>query len=111
MKQSFYLAIKYLMFYKLRTLVLVFCIGLILFLPIGLERLITESEEQMLLRAAATPLVVGANGGSTELVINTLYFQQDRVEHIELKKVKALNKMELGNAIPVFSVFKARGSL
>jgi len=109
MKQSFYLAIKYLMFYKFRTVVLVFSIGLILFLPIGLERLITESEEQMLKRAEATPLIIGAKGSSTDLVINTLYFQQDDIEPIKLLKVDELNRMELGYAIPMLSVFKARG--
>ncbi|MGI9530154.1 ABC transporter permease [Lutimonas sp.] len=109
MKQSLYLAIKYLTFYKFRTLVLVFCVGLILFLPIGLERLISESEEQMLLRANATPLIVGSKGGSTELVINTLYFEQDKVEPSSLGDVGKLNRTGLGYGIPILSVFKARG--
>ncbi len=109
MKQSLYLAIKYLTYYKFRSLILVFCIGLIFFLPIGLERLISESEEQMLQRAESTPLVVGSKGGTTELVINSLYFQQDRVEPLNFGKVIELNKTELGNVIPLFSVFKARG--
>ena len=109
MKQSFYLAIKYLLFYKSRTIVLVASIGLILFLPIGLQRLITESEEQMLFRADATPLIVGAKGSSTDLVINTLYFEQDDIEPIKLQKIDELNNMDLGYAIPILSIFKARG--
>lgn len=108
MKQSFYLAIKYLIFYKFRTLVLVISIGLIIFLPIGLQRLITESEDQMLSRAEETPLVVGSKGSSTDLVINTLYFEQDEIEPIKLSKVTALNSTQLGYAIPILSVFKAR---
>jgi len=90
-------------------MILVISIGLILFLPIGLQRLITESEAQMLLRAEATPLVIGAKGSSTDLVINTLYFEQNEIESIKLAKVDVLNKMDLGYAIPVLSVFKARG--
>jgi len=62
MKQSFYLAIKYLQFHRIRTLILVGSIGLILFLPAGLKKLITESEMQMMARADATPLIVGAKG-------------------------------------------------
>ncbi len=108
MKQSFYLAIKYLLFYKSRTLVLVASIGLIMFLPIGLQRLITESEAQMLLRADATPLVIGAKGSSTDLVINTLYFEQDDIEPVKLSNIKELNDTNLGYAIPILSVFKAR---
>jgi len=96
------------MFYKYRTLVLVMSIGLIIFLPIGLQRLITESEELMTLRAEVTPLVVGAKGSSTDLVINTLYFEQDEIESVKLSAVKKLNETGLGYAVPIVSLFKAR---
>ncbi len=109
MKQSFYLALKYLIFYKFRTIVLVISIGLILYLPLGLQRLITESEEQMLSRAEATPLIIGAKGSAIDLVINTLYFEQDEIEPVKYQKVDELNKLDLGYGIPILSVFKARG--
>lgn len=109
MKQSFYLALKYLIFYKFRTIVLVISIGLILYLPLGLQRLITESEAQMLSRAEATPLIIGAKGSATDLVINTLYFEQDEIEPVKYQKVDELNKLDLGYGIPILSVFKARG--
>lgn len=109
MKQSFYLAFKYLFFYRYRTLILTVSIGLILFLPMGLQRLITESEDQMLARADATPLVVGAKGSSTDLVINTLYFERNEIEPIELRLVEQLNQLDFGYGIPIISIFKARG--
>ncbi len=109
MKQSFYLALKYLIFYKFRTIVLVISIGLILYLPLGLQRLITESEAQMLSRAEATPLIIGAKGSAIDLVINTLYFEQDEIEPVKYQKVDELNKLDLGYGIPILSVFKARG--
>lgn len=109
MKQSFYLAFKYLFFYRYRTFILTVSIGLILFLPMGLQRLITESEDQMLARADATPLVVGAKGSSTDLVINTLYFERNEIEPIELRLVEQLNQLNFGYGIPIISIFKARG--
>lgn len=109
MRQSFYLALKYLWFYRFRTLILTASIGLILFLPIGLQRLITESESQMLSRAASTPLVVGAKGSSTDLVINTLYFERNKIEPIERSVSETLNELGFGHAIPILTVFKARG--
>jgi len=109
MKQSFYLAIKYLMFYKFRTMVLTLSIGLILFLPLGLERLISESQSQMLARSDATPLLIGAKGSSTDLVINILYFEKNKIEFIHLGLLDTLNNMDLGYAIPILSAFKARG--
>ena len=76
MKQSFYLAFKYLTFHKFKTLVLIASIGIIIFLPNGLQKLIEESESQMMSRADSTPLVIGTKGSSTDLVINAIYFQQ-----------------------------------
>jgi len=108
MKQSFYLAIKYLQFHRIRTLVLVASIGLILYLPNGLQRLISESEIQMMARADATPLIVGAKGNSTDLVINTLYFEQQEIEPVSLKTVDLLNQTGFGYSIPILSAFKAR---
>ena len=72
MRQSLYIAFKYLLFHKLRTIILIASIGIIIFLPNGLQKLIEESESQMMARAASTPLVVGTKGSSTDLVINSL---------------------------------------
>ena len=108
MKQSFYLAIRYLSFYRFRTLVLVTAIGLIIFLPIGLQRLITDSENQMMERANTFPLIVGAKGSSTDLVINAIYFQQQPIDQLNMKDGEILNESGLGYTIPLLAMFKAR---
>lgn len=109
MKQSFYLALKYITFYKTRSLVLIFSIGIIVYLPNGLKKLINESETQMAARAKSTPLVIGAKGSTTDLVINTLYFQQEKTEGISMKTLKDVNALGFGYAIPVLSMFSSRG--
>jgi len=109
MKQSFYLAYKYLTFNKFRSLVLIASIGIIIFLPNGLQRLITESEQQMMSRANSTPLIVGAKGSSTDLVINSLYFQQEKIENIKSNVADKLDDTGLGYSIPILSAFSARG--
>jgi len=109
MKQSFYLAIKYLQFHKLRTLILFCSIGLILYLPAGLHKLIVESEVQMMERADATPLIIGAKGNSTDLVINTLYFEQSEIDALDLRVLDDLDGSGFGYSIPVVSYFHARG--
>lgn len=108
MKQSLYLAYRYLSFHKLRTAVLVASIGIVTFLPNGLQRLIVESERQMMARANSTPLIVGAKGSSTDLVINTLYFQQEKTEEITVRMAESLTATDLGYSIPIFSAFRAR---
>ena len=108
MKQSLYLAFRYLSFHRFRTLVLVIAIGLIIFLPNGLERLITDSERQMMARANAFPLIVGAKGSSTDLVINAIYFQQQEMDQLPVSFSDELNKTDFGYAIPLLTMFKAR---
>lgn len=108
MKQSFYLAIKYLQFHFIRTLILIGSIGLMLYLPIGLQKLISESETQMMARAEATPIIVGAKGNSTDLVINTLYFEQAKIDELTLKNIAILDETNFGYSVPIISIFKAR---
>jgi len=109
MQQSLYLAFRYLWFHKIRSMVLITSIAIVVFLPNGLQRLIEESETRMMARANATPLVIGAKGSSTDLVINTLYFQQERIEQISMDMADMLDATGFGYAIPVFATFNARG--
>ncbi|TDI68104.1 MAG: hypothetical protein E2O88_07045 [Bacteroidetes bacterium] len=108
MLQSLYLAYKYIRFHKTRSMVLIFAIGIIIYLPNGLKKLISESEFQMVKRAKATPLIIGAKGSSTDLVINTLYFQQEKTENISMEVMAAVNATGFGYAIPIMSIFTAR---
>ena len=108
MGQSFYLAKKYLLYYRARTLILVCSIGLLLYLPMGLQRLISESELRMMDRANTTPLIVGAKGNATDLVINTLYFEQTAVGDLMYRYSEELNNTGLGYSIPLISKFNAR---
>jgi putative ABC transport system permease protein len=109
MKQSLYLAYKYLSFHKLRSLILIASLGLIIFLPNGLQKLIEESETRMMARADSTPLIIGAKGSSTDLVINSLYFRQEKIENIQMSFADTLKETTFGNPIPLLSSFKARG--
>lgn len=108
MKQSLYLALKYLGYYKSRTIILVCSIGLLLYLPMGLQRLINESELRMMARAEASPLIVGSKGNATDLVINTLYFEQTKIDELKYSYRIELNDSGLGYSIPIISVFNAR---
>ena len=108
MRQSLYLAYKYLSFHLFRSIVLIAAIGLIIFLPNGLQKLIVESEQQMMSRAEEFPLIAGAKGSSADLVINSIYFQQQEMEAINMELVDTLKKSGMGYPIPLLSVFKAR---
>ena len=106
---SFYLAWKYIIYNRIKTAVLVACVTLIAFLPFALQLLLEESERQLTSRAVSTPLVIGAKGSALDLVMNTLYFGDERPEAIRMEAVNRIWDSELALPIPVYTRFKARG--
>jgi len=106
---SLYIAWRYLAFNKARTLTLVTCVTLIAFLPLALELLLNESERQLVSRAEATPLLVGAKGSALDLVMNSLYFGDTVPELISMAAVDRIADSELALPIPLYVRFKARG--
>lgn len=108
MKDSFYLALRYISYFKVRTTVLIFSLGIIIYLPNGLKRLINESEIQMMARAESTPLIAGKKGSPTDLVINSLYFQQEKIETLSLGFAERLDDTGFGFSIPLYSTFQTR---
>mgnify|MGYP001816746421 CR=1 FL=1 len=110
MIDSLYIAWKYIRFNKVKTATLVACISLISFLPAALELLLNESEKQLMSRAVSTPLVVGAKGSALDLVMNTLYFDDEVPELITMEAANRLMDTELALPIPLYVRFQARGN-
>lgn len=109
MVQDFYIAWHYLAHYKLRTATLVACVTVIAFLPLALEVLRQASERQLMARAVATPLVVGARGSAMDLVMNSLYYTRQLPELVSMQLVDDVEGTSLAAAIPLYVRFMARG--
>jgi len=107
--QAFYIAWRYLAHYKARTATLVACVTVIAFLPLALEVLRDASERQLMARADATPLVVGARGSAMDLVMNSLYFTRDLPEPVTFRLADEIDGSGLVTAIPLYVRFMARG--
>ena len=108
MKDALYLAWRYLAYHKVKTAILVTSITLIVFLPVGLRVLVSQSEEQLTARAAATPLLVGAKGSPLELALNSLYFEGDVPETMRYQEVTRIDTTGLALAIPLYVRFRAQ---
>ena len=100
MKDSFYIAWKYVRFNKIKTITLIASVTLIAFLPVCLELLLDESERQLMSRATSTPLVVGAKGSALDLLMNTLYFGDEVPELITMKASNQVMDTDLALPIP-----------
>jgi putative ABC transport system permease protein len=110
MIESLYIAWKYVTYNKVKTVTLIACITLISFLPLSLQLLLDESERQLMSRAVSTPLIVGAKGSSLDLVMNTLYFDDEVPELITMDASDQVEDSDMALAIPVYVRFHARGN-
>ncbi len=90
MMHSFYLAWQYLSFNRIKAATLVACVTLIAALPLSLE------------------LLLGAKGSALDLVMNSLYFDDEMPESISMKAVDQLLASGLADPIPLYIRFQAR---
>jgi putative ABC transport system permease protein len=103
-----YLAWRYLVYHRLKTAVLVASITLIVYLPIGLNVLVSHSARQLTARAQATPLLVGSKGSPLELVLRSLYFESDVPADMPYAELGRVRQSELARSIPLHSRFRTR---
>jgi len=108
MIDSFYIAWRYLAFNKVRSATLVACVTLIAVVPLVLELLLAESEQQLLSRAESTPLLLGARGSALDLVMNGLYFDDEVPELVSMAAVDEVEASGLAMPIPLYVRFHAR---
>lgn len=108
MMDSLYLAWRYIVFNRKKTITLITCISLVIFLPFALKSLLNESEYQLMSRATTTPLLVGAKGNSLDLVMNSLYFSKEKPDFISMKSVETIIDSGLALPIPLYIRFQAR---
>ena len=110
MRDVLYLAWRYLAYYLFKTAILVASVTLIVYLPIGLNVLVSQSARQLTRRAVATPLLVGAKGSPLELVLRSLYFESDVPAEMRYTEAERVHKSGLARAIPLHSRFRTRHS-
>ena len=106
---SLYIAWQYVRWNRGKTIVLITSITLIAFLPLALQVMLNESEQQLRSRAVETPLLIGAKGSALDLVMSSLYFDDEVPETINMQAVREIDDSGLAQAIPLYVRFQARG--
>jgi putative ABC transport system permease protein len=101
MNDIIYLAWKYLKYNWIKTIVLIFSISLILFLPLGLQLIVDQGSEMLTQRAESTPLLIGAKGSAVDLTLSALYFKQPVLDPISFAQLQKVNNTDLALAIPL----------
>jgi putative ABC transport system permease protein len=94
--------------HPVQTLVLVMCIMVPIFLPVGARVLIADYQTGLTARAAATPMILGAHGNRFDLTFAALYFRQGELDTVPYPEARRLQEQQ-GLAVPIHARFKARG--
>lgn len=107
---ALYLALAYLRHNWLRSLVVVLVAALILVVPVVSQTILRASQDSLTDRAEATPLVLGARGSQLDLVMNALYFSDDRAEPVTMAASETIWDTDLGLPVPVYTAFETNGA-
>jgi putative ABC transport system permease protein len=110
MTDVLYLAWRYLAYHKVKTAVLVSAVAIIVYLPVGLDVIVSQSAKELTARAQATPLLVGAKGSPLELVLNSLYFESDTPSLTQFAEATRVDESGLARAIPLYTRFRTAQS-
>jgi putative ABC transport system permease protein len=109
MKNTLFLALRYLRFNKIKTAIMVFSIAVGVFLPLAVNLLVRNYQRGLLARAEATPLVAGAPGSRLDLVLHALYFRGKPARDLTMADVATINTSGLALGIPILEKHAARG--
>jgi len=108
MSDSLYLAWRYMRHHWIKTAILVASITLIIFLPAGLQVMVSRTAEQLGVRARSTPLIVGRKGSALELALNSLYFESKSPDAMRMTQAARIRDTGLARAIPLHVRFRTR---
>jgi putative ABC transport system permease protein len=108
MSDVLYLAWRYLIFHRAKTVILVVSMALIVLIPAALQVLVRQGQEQLTGRAEETPLLLGAKGSPLELTLNSLYFSREEPETLDFAEVSAIEGTQLAEAVPIYVRFRTR---
>lgn len=109
MKNAFFLAIRYLLFYRWKSALIVLCLTLTGFVPVLLWLVLGEFDQRIAARADSTPLVIGPPGSGVDLTLHALYFTARPKDGIPARELQRVADSKFAQAVPLHCHFTARG--
>jgi len=110
MRDALFLALAYMRHNLWRSVILVFSLALILFVPVATRLVLQAAETQLTARAESTPLMVGARGSALDLMMNGLYFSADRPEPVTMASAERVWDSDLAIAVPIYVRYTAQNA-
>ncbi len=111
MQGVLYLALRYVRYHWLPSLLLASALTLSIMLPLATRWTIQAIRHQALERAEQTPLVIGAKGSTFGLTLHALYFRGDVPPTIPYSQYTRVTEQQPGGVIPLLARYRAQGRL
>jgi putative ABC transport system permease protein len=102
MDSIIYLAVRYVLFHRVKSLILIACVTFSIFLPMAGKTVLDKVEVELRSRAVETPYVLGAKGSRFDLVLHALYFDVPPPETITYLQYQQTRKAGSGRPIPIY---------
>ncbi|RLA49605.1 MAG: hypothetical protein DRR04_00805 [Gammaproteobacteria bacterium] len=109
MSGVFFLAWRYLLWHRWKTVILLLAVTLVIYVPLGLQLLVQQTATDMTARADRSPLLLGGRGSPLELVLNSLYFSAGLPPALNYGQVDELRASGLVKPIPLYVRFQSQG--
>lgn len=109
MKNAFALALRYLAYNRLRTVIIVVCLAIVIFLPVAVHTMANYYNRVMTARAEATPLVIGPPGSMYDLVLSAVYFKGKAPGQLAMADADYVRNTGLAQAVPMNVRYTAGG--
>ena len=103
------LALRHVQHHRGRSVVLVACIALTVYVPLVATWLMARYEDSLGARARETPLLVGARGNRYDLVLGALYFRPAELQEVTWREYDDLVAAGRGVCIPLHVGCTAQG--
>jgi putative ABC transport system permease protein len=108
LRNALFLAVRSLLWYRGRSLTIVLCLAITLWVPFTVRMLVRQFETEILARAETTPLIIGARGSRIDLVLHGLYFQSAAPEPVSMAEVHYINGTTYADAIPLHIQYRTQ---
>ena len=108
MKDSLYLAWRYLRHHRGKTTLLVLALSVFLGLPLVMRAMSAVIQTSLMSRAESTPLLLGKKGSSLDLAVEALYFQPKGIEPLSVADADEVDSSALAQALPLRTGLLAR---
>jgi putative ABC transport system permease protein len=108
MRDALYLAWRYLAYHRGTSVALSAALAIVMFVPMSIQWLIADATETLHARARSTPLILGRQGSSLDLVLHALYFESTVSDTISYSDARDVTETSLARAIPLMVSYRAR---